>query len=223
MVAGRRITIEAAVDSLAAGIAAEQAGADRVELCGDLDVGGVTPSPDLQRDARRRIGVPLFTMIRPRGGSFVYGADELEGMISAIREARALGASGVVTGALDGDGRIDRVAMRRLVAASRPLPVTFHKAFDVVADLETGLEALVDLGVERVLTSGGAPSAAAGAAVIGRLVARSGGRIGIVAGGGVSGANAAVLVARTGVSEVHARCETSGTRIRGIVASLSGA
>jgi copper homeostasis protein len=222
MVAARPVVIEAAVDSLAAAIAAEQAGADRIELCGDLDVGGVTPAPDLQRDARRRIGIPLFTMVRPRGGSFTYRPDELDRMIAAIREARALGAAGIVTGAIGGDGRIDRAAMRRLIAASRPLPVTFHKAFDALPDLGAGLEVLVELGVERVLTSGGAPSAAAGAAAIVRLVARSAGRIGIVAGGGVSGANVAVLVGKTRVSEVHARCESSGTRIRGIVASLSG-
>lgn len=216
----RPITTEAAVDSLAAARAAEAAGADRLELCGDLGVGGVTPSAELQREARRSTQVPLYTMIRPRAGGFVYSAAEVEAMLGAIAQARQLGASGIVTGALEDDGGIDRAAMRRLVEASRPLPVTFHKAFDVLADLAGALELLVGLGVDRVLTSGGAPTAAAGTAALARLVRQAGDRIVIVAGGGVSGAGVRQLVRETGISEVHARCEADGARIRGIVDAL---
>ena len=212
--------VEAAVDSLAAALAAEEAGAGRLELCGDLDVGGVTPPEELQREARRRCRVPLFTMIRPRAGSFVYSAGEIDAMLAAIAEARSLGASGIVTGALAPSGGVDLDAMRRLVAASRPLPVTFHKAFDRLADLDLGLEALVALGVDRVLTSGGAPTADEGTAVITRLARRAGGRIIIVAGGGVNGASVPALVRDSGVTEVHARCDRDGARIRGIVAAL---
>lgn len=216
----RHTLVEAAVDSLAAALAAEEAGADRLELCGDLDAGGVTPPAELQREARRRSRLPLFTMIRPRAGSFVYSAGEIDAMLAAIAEARSLGASGIVTGALAPSGGADLDAMRRLVAASRPLPVTFHKAFDRLADLDLGLEALVALGVDRVLTSGGAPTAAEGTAVITHLARRAGGRIIIVAGGGVNGADVPALVRLTGITEVHARCNPDGTRIRAIVAAL---
>ena len=212
--------VEAAVDSLAAALAAEEEGADRLELCGDLDAGGVTPPAELQREARRRTRLPLFTMIRPRPGSFVYSAGEVEAMLAAIAEARALGASGIVTGALDPSGGLDLDAMRRLVAASRPLPVTYHKAFDRLPDLDSALESLVSLGVDRVLTSGGAATAAEGAPVLTRLVQRARGRIIIVAGGGVNGANLPALVPNTGITEVHARCDPDGARIRAIVAAL---
>jgi copper homeostasis protein len=212
--------VEAAVDSLAAALAAEDAGADRLELCGDLDVGGVTPPAGLLREARRRTRLPIFTMIRPRAGSFVYSAGEIDAMLAAIVEARSLGASGIVTGALAPSGGVDLDAMRRLVAASRPLPVTFHKAFDRLADLDSVLETLVGLGIDRVLTSGGAATAAEGTAVIARLARRAGGRIIIVAGGGVNGADLPALVRATGISEVHARCDPDGARIRAIVAAL---
>lgn len=216
----RPIAIEAAVDCLAAASAAQAAGADRLELCGDLGVGGVTPSAELQREARRSTRLPLYTMIRPRAGHFVYSAAEVGAMLDAIAQARELGASGIVTGALDADGGIDVEATRQLVQAARPLPVTFHKAFDVVTDLAGALELLAGIGVDRVLTSGGAPTAGAGTAALARLVRQAGDRLGIVAGGGVSGAGVEQLVRETGVTEVHARCEADGTRIRGIVAAL---
>lgn len=214
------ITIEAAVDSLEAALAAAAAGADRLELCGDLGVGGITPPPELQRESQRQVRIPCFVMVRPRGGSFVHTSAEVETMLADIARARELGASGIVTGALDDRGGIDVAVMRRLVAAARPLPVTFHKAFDTIADLPDGLEVLCGLGVERVLTSGGARTAMAGTESIAALVRQAAGRIVIVAGGGVHGESAASLIAGTGVDEIHARCERDGTRIRGIVATL---
>ena len=216
----RPVTIEAAVDSLEAALAAEAAGADRLELCGDLGVGGITPPADLQRDAQRRVRIPCFTMVRPRGGSFAYSQQEVEAMLADVAQARELGAAGIVTGALDDRGDIDVAVMRRLVAAARPLPVTFHKAFDTIADLREALEVLCDLDVDRVLTSGGARTAMAGAGTIAALVRQAAGRIVIVAGGSVSGESAVSLVAGTGVDEIHARCEADGARIRGIVAAL---
>ena len=218
----RPVTIEAAVDSLEAALAAEAAGAHRLELCGDLRVGGVTPPPELQREARRRVRVPCFVMVRPRGGSFVYSPAEVGAMLADIAQARTLGAAGIVTGALDAGGGIGVEVTRRLVAAARPLPVTFHKAFDTLADLPAALEALVGLGIDRVLTSGGAPTALAGASVLASLVRQAGGRITVVAGGGVAGPAAAALIEGTGISEIHARCEADGARIRGIVAALPG-
>jgi len=214
------VTIEAAVDSLEAALAAEAAGADRLELCADLGVGGITPPPELQRESRRLVRIPRFAMVRPRGGSFVHTPAEVESMLADIARARELGASGIVTGALDDRGGIDVAVMRRLVAAARPLPVTFHKAFDTIADLPGALEVLCGLGVDRVLTSGGARTAMEGAEAIAGLVRQAAGRIVIVAGGGVSSESAASLVAGTAVDEIHARCEADGARIRGIVAAL---
>ena len=216
----RPVAIEAAVDSLEAALSAQAAGADRLELCGDLGVGGITPPPDLHREAQRRVRIPCFVMVRPRGGSFVYSPAEVESMLAGIARARELGASGIVTGALDDRGAVDVAVMRRLVAAARPLPVTFHKAFDTVADLPGALEVLCGLGVDRILTSGGARTAMAGAETIAALVRQAAGRIVIVAGGGVNGESAASLVAETGANEIHARCEADGARIRGIVAAL---
>ena len=218
----RPVAIEAAVDSLEAALAAEAAGAHRLELCGDLGVGGVTPPPELQRAARRRVRIPCFVMARPRGGSFVYSPAEVGAMLADIAQARELGAAGIVTGALDAGGGIGVEVTRRLVAAARPLPVTFHKAFDTLADLPAALEALIGLGIDRVLTSGGAPTAFAGAPVLASLVRQAGGRITVVAGGGVAGPEAAALIETTGIAEIHARCEADGARIRGIVAALSG-
>jgi len=214
------VTIEAAVDSLEAALAAEAAGAGRLELCGDLDIGGITPPLALQRQAQRQVRIPRFVMVRPRGGSFVHTPAEVESLLTDITRARELGASGIVTGVLDDRGAIDVAVMRRLIAAARPLPVTFHKAFDTLADPPGALEVLCGLGVDRVLTSGGAPTASAGAGTIAALVRQAAGRIVIVAGGGVNGESAGSLVARTGVDEIHARCEADGARIRGIVAAL---
>ena len=216
----RPITVEAAVDSLEAALAAEAAGADRLELCGDLGVGGITPPLELQREARRRVRIPCFVMVRPRGGGFAYSPAEVEAMLADVARARDLGASGIVTGALDHLGHIDVAVTERLVAAARPLHVTFHKAFDTLADLPGALELLAGLGVARVLTSGGAPTAAAGAATIAALVQQAGSRIEIVAGGSVSGASVVSLVRDTGVTEIHARCEADGARIRGIASAL---
>jgi copper homeostasis protein len=182
------------VDSLEAALAAEAAGAGRLELCGDLDIGGITPPLALQRQAQRRVRIPRFVMVRPRGGSFVHTPAEVESMLTDIARARELGASGIVTGVLDDRGAIEVAVMRRLIAAARPLPVTFHKAFDTLADLPGALELLAGVGVDRVLTSGGARAAAAGSAAIAALVRQAGSRMSIVAGGSVCGESVAALV-----------------------------
>ena len=195
---------ESCVDSLDTAAASARGGAGRVELCARLDVGGTTPDPALVARCVA-LGTPVFVMIRPRGGDFLYDRGEIEAMAQAIRAAAAAGAAGVVFGALRFDGTIDTGVMHRLVEAAQPLPVTCHKAIDATRDPLEALEALLALGIDRVLTSGGAPTAAAGAATIARMVARAGAALTVMAGGGIRAAGVADLVHRTGVREVHAR------------------
>ena len=199
------ILIEACVDSVPSAIAAEAGGAGRVELCDDLIEGGTTPSAGTIAECRARLRIPVFVIIRPRGGDFLYSDVEYDVMRRDIAHARSLGADGVVLGLLHADGTVDRERTRALVEMARPQPVTFHRAFDVARDPEEALDALIGLGVERVLTSGQAPTAPEGAELIARLVQRAAGRIGILPGCGIDETNVRELVAQTGAREVHVR------------------
>jgi copper homeostasis protein len=151
------------------------------------------------------LAIPVFVMIRPRGGDFVYDANEVADMVRDIDAAAAAGAHGVVVGALRPDATIDADVMRRLIDRARPLPVTCHKAIDATRDPIEALDDLLALGVDRVLTSGGADTAAAGAATIARLVAGASEALVVMAGGGIRAHNVAAIVEATGVREVHAR------------------
>ena len=173
-------------------------------------MGGTTPDAALIERCAASLTIPVFVMIRPRGGDFVYDAGEVAAMADAIRTAAAAGAHGVVFGALRPDATIDVDVMRRLIDVARPLPVTCHKAIDATRDPLEALDALLALGVDRVLTSGGADTAAAGAATIARMVARAGDALVVMAGGGVRAHNVAALVRQTGVREVHARLLPAG-------------
>ena len=175
------------------------------ELCANLVEGGTTPSAGTIALARDRLRIPLFVIVRPRGGDFVHDADEIEAMRRDVEAARALGVDGVVIGALTPDGQVDVAATRLLVEAARPMHVTFHRAFDATRDPAEALEVLVALGVDRVLTSGGAASALEGAAALGALVRQAAGRIAILAGGGLTAATVGRVVAASGVREVHVR------------------
>ena len=197
------ILVEACVDSIESALAAGRGGAHRIELCANLIEGGTTPSPGTLAVCRARLDIPIFVLVRPRGGDFLYSAAELAVMLEDIRRAKAAGAQGVVTGALRADGEIDADRTRELIAAARPLEVTFHRAFDVCRDADRALETLIGLGVERVLTSGQAATAPEGATTIARLVRQAAGRIGVLPGGGVTPDNVAALVRATGVAEVH--------------------
>jgi copper homeostasis protein len=198
-----QILIEVCVDSIASAIAAERGGADRVELCSDLMEGGVTPSAGLIEAVRSRISIPLHTIIRPRAGDFCYSNDELEVMQRDIQVARNAGANGVVFGILDSSGRVDVPRTRRLVDLARPLSVTFHRAFDMSSDLPLALEDVCASGADRILTSGGEQTSLQGLDNIARLVRAGAGRVIVMAGGGIRRHNAANIVARTGVAEIH--------------------
>ena len=158
-------------------------------------------------------------MVRPRAGDFRYSTAEHAKMLVEIRRAKDAGARGIVTGALRPDGTIDEPRTRELIAAARPLPVTFHRAFDECGDAVKALETVIALGATRVLTSGGAATAPEGAATIAKLVQLAAGRIGILAGGGITGRNVAALVRATGVHEVHLSAKDAD-KIRRVVETV---
>jgi copper homeostasis protein len=197
--------VEAAVETLEAALAAERAGADRLELCVNLDDGGTTPSTGLGAAVIDATKLPVFVLIRPRAGDFVYSDEEIDLMIREVETAVIIGVAGIVTGALRSDHTVDVEQTRALVEAAGGLSVTFHRAFDSTIDTPDALEQLIDVGVTRVLTSGGAPSALEGADVIAALVNQARGRISIVAGGGIREHNVSDVIRRTGVREVHTR------------------
>jgi len=204
------VLFESCIDSHDAALASAGGGAGRVELCARLDVGGTTPGAALIECCAASVAIPVFVMIRPRGGNFAYDAGEVAVMADDIRAAAAAGAHGVVFGALRPDATIDAGVMRRLIDMARPLPVTCHKAIDATRDPIEALEALLALGVDRVLTSGGADTAGRGAATIARMVARAGDALVVMAGGGVRATNVAAIVQQTGVREVHAKALPAG-------------
>ncbi|WP_313273897.1 copper homeostasis protein CutC [Stenotrophomonas sp.] len=199
-----RRLLEIASNSVASALAAQQGGADRIELFDNLAEGGTTPSHGSIAVAREHLRIPLFVLIRPRPGDFHYGALDAEIMLRDIAHCRALGCDGVVIGALDAEGDIDEALCRALVQAAGPLQVTFHRAFDAARDLPSALEQVIALGCQRVLTSGGQANAEAGAAVLAALVAQANGRIGVMAGAGLNAGNIAAVAARSGCTELHA-------------------
>ncbi len=197
--------IEAAVESIGGALAADAEGVDRIELCGLLHDGAVTPSMGLIHRTLALVKVPVHVFIRPRVGDFVYGPEDVAVMRADIEATKAAGAAGVVCGALTRTGQIDVGLMSDLIALSRPMTVGFHRAFDQLTDQPAGLEQLIDLGVAVVLTSGGPARALDGADQLRRLVAQAAGRIDILAGGGVTPDNVAELLARSGVHHVHGK------------------
>lgn len=199
-----RPVIEICVDSVESAIAAEVGGADRVELCSNLMEGGTTPSAGAITLARENLAIKLHVIIRPRGGDFYYSDIEFDVMLRDIATAKELGADGIVIGILLADGTVDVKRTRELVEIARPMSVTFHRAFDMTRDAFEALETLMDLGVDRILTSGQEPSAIEGLDMITQLVERAGKRITIMACGGLRTATVGRVIAQTKVTEIHA-------------------
>lgn len=197
-------SLEIAVDSLASALAAQDAGATRLELCAALELGGVTPSAGAIARVRECVALPLHVLVRPRSGDFVYGAQEHETMLADIAHCRASGCDGVVVGALTADGEVDVARCRELRQAAGALDTTFHRAIDLCPDMPAALEAIVSLGFRRVLTSGGAASAVAGADQLRRLVEQAGDRITVMPGAGIAPDDIGWLAARTRAREFHA-------------------
>ncbi|MCY4465479.1 MAG: copper homeostasis protein CutC [Chloroflexi bacterium] len=242
-------TFEVAVDSLDSALIARACGAQRIELCADLPSGGLTPSPGLLELACQRLDIPVAALIRPRRGDFLYSDAEIAVMRRDIDFARRAGASAVVIGCLTADGSVDCQRMGQLIEQALPLPAVFHRAFDMCRDPFATLERLAGLGISRLLTSGQAQSAAAGAPLIAQLVQQAAGRLTIMPGGGINAGNIRPIARTTGAREFHfsarrqadsrmiyrnprlslgnsddyARWEASAERIRAILSALRGA
>lgn len=195
--------IEVCIDSIESAIASQKGGAQRVELCDNLFEGGTTPSAGCIQVVRKNIDIELFVMIRPRGGDFLYSDLELEIMKQDIEFAKASGADGVVFGLLNPDGTIDKKRTAELIQLARPLGVTFHRAFDMTPDPIQALDDLLDLGVDRLLTSGQEATAFEGADLIGELVKKAGDKMSIMVGGGISEKNISKIKNITGCREFH--------------------
>ena len=199
----RKCLLEISVEALESALAAERGGADRIELCRNLSVGGVTPDADLLRAVRAQVRIPIFSMVRPRAGDFVYSSAEFAEMKRSVVVAKEAGIDGVVLGVLTKEHRVDVERTRELAELAKPLPVTYHRAFDEAADLHQALEEVIQSGAKRILTSGGAKSALEGAATLAELIEAAGKRIVIVPGAGISSVNIAELARRTRAREFH--------------------
>ena len=194
---------ELCAETIDACFAAGEGGAHRIELCSGLSEGGVSPSHGLILDAVGRSGLPVHVLVRPRGGDFVYSASDVDVMRRDIVHIKELGAAGVVFGVLQPDGQVDVEATRALVQLTRPMKVTFHRAFDLTPSLPQALEDVISTGADRLLTSGGQPDVVTGSAMLAELVRLTGDRIEIAVGGGLRLENAALLARATGARHFH--------------------
>jgi copper homeostasis protein len=190
-------------ESLPYSLAGQAGGADRVELCSALHLGGITPSPEVIASAVRALSIPVYVLIRPRAGNFAYTKCEFDLMRLQIEEAKKIGARGVAIGVLSPDGLVDVARTRELVELARPLSVTFHRAFDETKNLSESLERVIDTGANDLLTSGGAADVLSGVKALSDLVRQAGNRIRIIAGGGLRLESVAEIVRQSGVRALH--------------------
>lgn len=198
--------LEACVESFEEALKASQSGAHRIELCSRLDLEGLTPSPELTHQVCSELKIPVMVMIRPRGGDFVYSDEEVHRMEKEVQIAKSLGASGIVFGLLTADNQIDTANCLLLTAAASPLPVTFHKAVDLLEDPVEGVRQLLKVkGITRILTSGGKPTAREGKRKIREMIKESGDKIIILVAGKVTSENVGEIRRLTGASEFHGR------------------
>lgn len=198
--------LEACVETFEEARIAREKGAHRLELCSHLDQDGLTPDNDLIKSVCTKIPLPVMVMVRPRAGSFVFSEVEIQVMEQQIAEVKATGAAGIVLGLLNPDGGIDISAVSRLAKLAAPLPVTFHKAIDLVSDPVSAVEQLCGIeGITRILTSGGKPTAKEGAATIRDMIEKGGKRITIIAAGRVTIQNREEIGKLTGATELHGR------------------
>lgn len=200
--------LEICANSYQSALNAQEAGAHRVELCQELSVGGITPSYGLLKQVTDTLSIPVFVLIRPRSGNFVYTDEEFDIMKQDIQLCKKLGCDGIVSGVLNKDNTIDIERTKALVELSKPLQFTFHRAFDCVDNSSKALEQLIDLDVDRVLTSGQANSAQKGLNVLKQLHEQAYGRITILAGSGINSKNTK-LFKEIGLNEIHASASST--------------
>lgn len=212
---------ELCAESLLACVAAGPGGADRIELCRALDVGGLTPDDELVKAAVQQSGLPVHVLLRPAAETFCYSSAEIKAIEASLVRVKALGAAGVVVGVLREDGRVDTERTRSLVELARPLPVTFHRAFDETPDPFAALEDVVSTGCARVLTSGGAPDVVQGAKVLEQLVQQAGERLDVALGGGLRLSNVEAVAQATGAKHFHASLRTEMGEANGSVGAAA--
>ncbi len=205
----RRIVFELCAEQLEACLAARPGGADRVEICRRLDVGGLTPPPELIEAAVRRSGLPVHVLLRPTAETFIVSAEAERAVREGIVRARDLGAAGVVFGFIGPDHKVVGDLIGELVQLAAGLEVTFHRAIDEVPDQSEALETLIACGCHRMLTSGGRPEVSGGAGNIAKLLEQAGNRIAVAVGGGLTLANAADVARRTGATHFHGSMRSS--------------
>ncbi len=201
-------TLEICAVGLSGALNAQQAGADRIELCENLESGGLTPSYGTLKTIRSLVHIPMHVLIRPRRGDYVYDPAYIDIMLNDIKMVKSLGYEGIVTGALDRLGSLDIDAMQKLLKAARPMKVTFHRAVDVAYDPMQLIQQLIDMGIERVLTSGGMPTAIQGLKAITAMQKAFGDKIAIMAGSGINSSNVLEILSDTGVNEIHLSATT---------------
>jgi copper homeostasis protein len=213
---------ELCAERLESAQAAEAGGADRVELCSELSIGGLTPSFDLVRAVVKSVSIPVHVLIRPRGGNFTPTEAEFAQMRRQVEMAKQAGAAGVVLGILHTDCRVDIERTSVLVDEAYPMSVTFHRAFDESPDLCASLEAVLRTGVNCLLTSGGAPNVLAGADTIRRLREQAACRLNLIAGGGLTLETIPEVARRTGVSYLHGSLTKKRVIDEGVTDTVSG-
>lgn len=196
--------LEVCAGSLSSALNAQRGGARRVELCENLKEGGITPSPGFIQQAVKLLDIPIFVLIRPRSGDFLYSNDEFELMKMDVLFCKEFGADGVVLGILKSDGRVNKERTAELIRIAYPMQVTFHRAFDMTRDPFRAMEDIINLGIKRILTSGQAANALEGADLITELITLAAGRIIIMPGGGINEENILELKNKTKAHEFHA-------------------
>ena len=205
--------IEIACFNLQSALIALKAGADRVELCADMSVGGTTPKIEMIQQARENLTIDMFVMIRPRGGNFVYSDSEFEQMKSDIETIKKVGVNGFVFGILKDDKTINLEQNKVLVELAKPFPCTFHRAFDAVLDYEKALEDVISCGFSTILTSGTFPNVMEGKEVLKQLVIQANNRIKVMPGGGLRSTNISELNEMVNANWYHSSAITDGSEI----------
>lgn len=202
--------LEIAAFNLASALIAQQNGAGRIELCKNMEVGGLTPEADALALAKEQLFVPVFAMVRPRAGDFVYNDAEFAQMLQTILAYKELGADGFVFGILSADNKVDEERNKILVAAASPLPCTFHRAFDAITEWRSALESIIDCGFATVLTSGGAADVTTGIGQLKKMVEAAADNIDIMPGGGLRAANLEQIMQETGARFFHSSAVLNG-------------
>ncbi|RAR50239.1 copper homeostasis protein CutC [Flavobacterium lacus] len=205
--------LEIACFNLESTLIAQKAGADRVELCTDIAVGGTTPTIEMIQQVREQLTIDLYVMIRPRGGNFVYTMNELMIMYLEILEFKDIGVEGFVFGVVTNDNKIDVAVNKSLVELAKPFPCTFHRAFDEILDYEKALEDVISCGFSTILTSGTFPNVMEGKEVLKQLVIQANNRIEIMPGGGLRSTNISKLDENVNANWYHSSAITDGSEI----------